>query len=102
MKTKTGIYLNLNESEYFVNLAELTFYFSSELYRNKFKKLVPEFIKNENIKMNIKYDININLDLYFAISLYKKIEKRGFRIYDNLNKKVITRNVKYTGNLLEY
>lgn len=80
MLTKNGIELNLKESNYVVNITGLSFYFSSELYKNKFINNVREFVNQENTKINLKYKININLETYFAIVFYKKIEKRGFYI----------------------
>ena len=89
MKTTRGIYLNLKESEYYCNLKGLTFYFSSKQYLEKFINNVENYINTETMKMKVKYNIIISLDLFFMLSFYKKIEKRGFRVYDHLNKKEI-------------
>lgn len=80
MLTKNGIELNLKESNYVVNLTGLSFYFSSELYKNKFINNVKEFVNQENTKINLKYKLQINLETYLAIAFYKKVEKRGFYI----------------------
>ena len=40
MKTNNGIELNLNESDYIYEFKGAVFYFSSELYKNKFKENV--------------------------------------------------------------
>lgn len=89
MKTKNGIYLNLEESEYKLNYNGLIFYFSSELYMLKFKYKVIQYTIEETAKIKAKYKININLDAMLEISLYKKIEKRGFRIVYKENEKEI-------------
>lgn len=102
MKTKRGIYLNLKESEYYCNFKGLTFYFSSRQYLEKFINNVENYINTETMKMKVKYNIIISLDLFFMLSFYKKIEKRGFRVYDNLNKKEISANVGYIANILMY
>lgn len=89
MKTTTkGIYINLNESEYKFIYYGMTFFFSSEFYKNKFIESVTDYIDTETLKLQIKYNVNIKLDELFLIALYKKIEKRGFRILDQNNKEI--------------
>ena len=90
MLTRNGICLNIEESEYKILKFGLVFYFSSELYLQKFKNNVDNFVNLETLKMRNKYQVNFNFELYFAISYYKKIEKRGFYIYDDVTKKSIT------------
>lgn len=87
MKTINGIYLNLKESDYKLNYNGLIYYFSSELYMNKFKNNVKQFIVEETAKLKTKYKINIYFDTMFTIAYYKKIEKRGFRIVYKINEK---------------
>lgn len=89
MKTKNGIYLDLKESEYKINYNGLIYYFSSELYMNKFQNKVKQFIIEETAKIKAKYKVNIYLDTMLSISFYKRIEKRGFRIEYNENEKTI-------------
>lgn len=102
MKTKRGIYLNLKESEYKFSFKSLTFYFSSKKYLEKFAENVNNFVELETDKMKVKYNNIISLDLFFMISFYKKTEKRGFRVFDELNKKEITENVGFITNILMY
>lgn len=87
MKTINGIYLDLKESEYKLNYNGLIYYFSSELYMNKFKNNVKQFIVEETAKLKTKYKINIYFDTMLTIAYYKKIEKRGFRIVYKINEK---------------
>lgn len=87
MKTINGIYLDLKESEYKLNYNGLIYYFSSELYMNKFKNNVKQFIVEETAKLKTKYRINIYYDTMLTIAYYKKIEKRGFRIVYKINEK---------------
>ena len=102
MLTEGGICLNLNESEYKLSIEGLTFYFSSKVYLEKFKNKVKEFISLETAKIYVRYKINLNLDIYFMIALYIRIEKRGFRIYDEINKKEITKSVGFINQLICY
>lgn len=95
MKTENGIELDIKQSEYKTSFLNHTFYFSSELYLKKFMKLVPDYIEIETIKLYNKYKVNIKGDLFYAISLYKKIEKRGFHIVDNITGKKIKSNQEF-------
>lgn len=101
MKTAKGIYLDLKETEYSITLSGITFYFSSKLYLKKFMDNVNNYVKQENIKLCVKYNVNIDLTLFLMISLYRKIEKRGFRIYDKINNKEITENVSFINTILQ-
>lgn len=91
MKTKYGIFLNLDESTYSYEKNKITFYFSSKLYLNKFKKTYKNYIQMEIAKLNIKYNLNIedypilynNISNFLLRALYKKIEKRGYKISTN-------------------
>lgn len=102
MKTKRGIELNLNESEFKFSYYGLSFYFSSKTYLNKFVEMAENYSKFETLKFQTKYNIKINLEVLFLIALYKKIEKRGFRIVDDVNKKELTENVGFGINLIMY
>lgn len=78
------IYYDLQKSDYKVDYLKYTFYFSSELYMNKFKEKLLYTVYTEFNKLNAKYNgFIINSKLLIAITLYKRIEKRGFRIVYN-------------------
>ena len=81
MITARGIYNNLEESTYSFTIYNIVFYFSSQNYKNKFKQNVESFVKYQTEKLKNFYKIeHINFDRFLAISYYKQIEKRGFRI----------------------
>lgn len=80
MQTQNGIELNLKESKFQYEFKNFIFYFSSQLYLEKFKKNLDEYIMVETIKIRNKYKLHIDFSLFLAVSLYKKIEKRGFRV----------------------
>lgn len=101
-KTIKRICLNLNESEYTFNYKGLVFYFSSLFNKKRFIERVENYVTLENMKLQIRYDVNFNLELIFMISLYKRIEKRGFRIFDDVNKKEITPSCGIIGNIIMY
>lgn len=100
MITENGIYLDLRESEYKVKKLGLTFYFSSKFYMEKFKNNVEYYMHNETLKLYNKYHVTFNFKIFLAISYYKKVEKRGFRIVDNINKKELNRNTVIAEQIL--
>ena len=77
------IYNDINESEYKITYDKLTFYFSSKFYLEKFTREYSNFIKDETMKFKIKYKCNTYIDEMLLLLLYKKIEKRGFRVLYN-------------------
>ena len=77
------IYNDINESEYKITYDKLTFYFSSKFYLEKFTREYSNFIKDETMKFKIKYKCNAYIDEMLLLLLYKKIEKRGFRVLYN-------------------
>lgn len=74
------IYNDISKSNYFFKYKALTFYFSSLFYREKFIKEYLKFIEDETMKLKIKFRCDINCEEMILLLLYKKIEKRGFRV----------------------
>lgn len=83
MARLSEIYYNIDESCFKFDYDDMTFYFSSLFYLQKFEKEYALFIKDETLKLNLRFDANIECDYLILLSLYKKIEKRGFRVYYN-------------------
>lgn len=80
----TIIYHDIEKSKYTFKYDHLTFYFSAPLYLNKFKDKYIEYIKSETDKFNSRFRMIIYADELFLLELYRKIEKRGFKVlYDN-------------------
>lgn len=79
-KTYRGVYHNLLETEFEISNGEISLFFSSRFYMDKFLKEYKEervqFIKR--IK-RIFTDLPYRIDMLADIHLYKEIEKRGFR-----------------------
>lgn len=78
--TKRGIYHNLKESTYAVSNSEIAFFFSSKHY---LKKYLAEYKENrvkflQRIERN-NMDIPLNFEILADLTLYRQIEKRGFR-----------------------
>ena len=74
------IYNDINESIYTFKYDDLTFYFSSQFYQEKFERMYTQFLKDETMKLKIKFKCNIYCDEMILLLLYKKIEKRGFKV----------------------
>lgn len=88
------IYRDLNETKFIFKYDNLTFFFSSYFYFNKFKREYSDFLNNETMKLKIKYRCNIYADEMILILLYKMIEKRGFKVkYKNtdLNERYLSK-----------
>lgn len=80
--TKKGIYHNLKESNYLITNTEIMFFFSSRMYRKKFMDTYRENRKIFSIKMSkIAVELPLNMETLADITLYKTIEKRGFRAW---------------------
>lgn len=94
--------LNINESEYMTTFGGFNFYFSSNFYKEKFEREVSKYVEEEELKIKNKYKTDISIGLYLAVALYRKIEKRGFRVFDNVNKRYLTPFISFTINILNY
>lgn len=76
-----NVYNIIDESPFYFDKKGLRMYFSSEFNRKRFKEAYEKFIKEENIKLNNRYNFRVDLSLPLLLSYYQRIEKRGFRIY---------------------
>lgn len=92
MKSKRGVYLDIYESDYYYDLDGVRYYFSSQLYLNKFKDNVMNYVNENSIKLKLRYKINLNFDLFLTLSYYKKVEKRGFRVVELSTERKITKD----------
>jgi hypothetical protein len=71
---------DLDDSPFFLELNEFAFYFSSKFYMDKFMRTYPEYLRTETLKLSVKYKMIVNADEMLLLSLYKMIEKRGFKV----------------------
>lgn len=92
MKSKRGVYLDIFESDYYYDLDGVRYYFSSQLYLNKFKNNVINYVNENSIKLKLRYKINLNFDLFLTLSYYRKVEKRGFRVVELSSERKITKD----------
>lgn len=85
------VYNDIEKSNLTFNYMDLQFYFSSNFYLEKFKKDFVEYVNTETIKLCVKFGCVIIPDEMLLINLYRKIEKRGYKVYykgERLNKDV--------------
>lgn len=80
MKTRRGVYWNVNESDITYQTEGLTFYFSSNFNKMRFEKDYRDFIITESNKLFNKYRVPFNFDLFLILAKYRSIEKRGFKV----------------------
>lgn len=76
-----NIYYDLEKSKFEVEYKRFRFIFSSQFYLSKFEKDINNFISIEKQKFNLRYGVYLESDEFLALTLYKKIEKRGFLVY---------------------
>lgn len=77
--TSRGVYHNLKESRIVASNGEVTFHFSSYVYRDKFLQTLQQ--NRERIKRKLAYEITnhyLNVDILADITHYVKTEKRGY------------------------
>lgn len=78
--TKRGIEKDLSISRWKAKYGSLIFTFSSLTNKAKFENFIDEYILENTTYILKKFKMNVKADYFLAISLYKKIEKRGFKI----------------------
>lgn len=85
MKTARGVYHDITLSEYTYTIDTITFYFSSEFYRDKFisEYEIEKDRFNQALNNVYKDRFSIKADVLAWVRLYTLIEKRGFYIIVN-------------------
>ena len=89
------IYNDIEESVYNFKYDDMIFYFSSQFYKEKFEKEYITFLKEETDKLIVKFKCNVFADYLILLLLYRKIEKRGFRV-EYKNEKLDNYNFVFT------
>lgn len=79
-KTRRGIYLNIEESDYKLNYAGYCFTFSSEFYRDRFMEKVKQYEEKISAYLLNKTHVVINSEQASALLCYSDVEKRGFLV----------------------
>jgi hypothetical protein len=78
MLTRDGVCYNLQVSPFIYKTKDITFLFSSRNHMEKFKKSINDFRNITNEKLSKRYGFDIVNNTLADITLYMKIESRGF------------------------
>lgn len=76
--TRNGIYYNLKKSTYIVTKNNIKFYFSSMKHLEKFNKQLEENRDTISYSLYKRFKLWVKIDELCDLSLYSKIESRGF------------------------
>lgn len=98
--TDNVIYYDINKSPYKFETIYFTFYFSSQFYLNKFKTNYYNYVTDEQNKLKVKLKNNVDFIKIFSLDYYKKVEKRGFRVYDKAGNRYVNLGYKIIGVIL--
>ena len=71
---------SLEDSPFFLRINDFMFYFTSKFYMDKFNKEYKDYIRDETLRLNVKYKMMGYADEMLLLSFYKIIEKRGFKV----------------------
>lgn len=101
MLTRSKVAYDLNISPHRINMTydnqEITYVFSSDLYRRKFFEKIEENRKYFNDSITNRMGVTVSLDLLCDLKLYATIEKRGFLLFVNGDKIECQNNITYAG-----
>lgn len=93
------VYNNIDDSVFFIDVGKCRIYFSSEFNKSRFLKNYKNYIDEENAKLENKYHVKIVANYYLLFAFYKKIEKRGFRIENNITNTRVNDNLIFITEL---
>lgn len=89
------VYNDINDSTYYLDVGKARLYFSSEFNKTRFLNNYLIYTQEECKKLENKYHVKINANYYLLFAFYKKIEKRGFRIENNITNTKINENLTF-------
>lgn len=78
---------------------EVTFVFSSNLYRQKFSERLIDNRATINLSLTNRFGYNCCLDMLCDLKLYSTIEKRGFLVIVNNEEIICQENIVLGGHL---
>ena len=78
----------------------VTYVFSSEFYREKFRRECREHSEKVNNSLSNRFGFSIRAELVADLKLYSAIEKRGFLIYYNEDKVECLNDITLDGLML--
>lgn len=80
MPSKYPIYTDPIKTPFIKFFNDCLYTFSCDYNLRRFSERIEEFVSENNLRMKIKYTTEIDLTDYFAVALYRQIEKRIFHV----------------------
>lgn len=74
------VFYKLEDSPFFLRIGDFMFYFTSKFYMDKYNNTYRDYVKNETLKLNVKYNMLVDAEEMLLLSYYKIVEKRGFKV----------------------
>lgn len=101
MLTRSKVAYDLNISPHRINMLydnqEITFVFSSDLYKRKFHDKLTETRNYYNDSLTNRFGVTVALDMLSDLKLYTTIEKRGFLLFVDGDKIECQNNITFGG-----
>jgi hypothetical protein len=102
--TRRGVAYDFNNSPFKMLISydddDITFVFSSQLYKDKFAARLEENRESINNSLSNRFGFNIINNKIADLRLYQNIEKRGFLIYKGLVKVQCLNDITLNGHKL--
>lgn len=99
MKTRNGIYYDFTKSTYKFKVPDtnMTFVFSSDLHLVKFEDQYKKNRDEHNTKFKARFGFTFDSKVLPDLGLYRRIEKRGFLVYNEGGQKVCQESLILSG-----
>lgn len=101
MLTRSKVAYDLNISPHRIVMSydnqEITYVFSSDLYKRKFYERIEETRKYYTDSIKNRFGFDVSIDLLCDLKLYTTIEKRGFLLFVDGDKIECQNNITYAG-----
>ena len=89
------VYNDINDSTFYLDVGKARLFFSSEFNKQRFIRSYKDYILEETKKLEKKYNVKIVANYYLMFAIYKKIEKRGFRVENNVTGALVSKNCTF-------
>lgn len=101
IKTRNNIFYDLSLSDFkFKTDDDVTFCFSSKLYKDKFVAQHLDYRRRVSNYLTKTYSIDVSTSLFADVVLYTKIEKRGFLILSVKGEKLCKEKILLNGAMI--
>lgn len=98
-KSRFGVYYNIEDSTYFYQDGDMTYYFVSETNRDRFIERFRDNRTKINKSLSNRFKFKFSADVVSDIRTYLEIEKYGFYVLKG-GEKLCKENLEYDTQLL--